>query len=87
MVKYRQFIGGGYMSKYYDEYEDEYYDEDEYEEFDTDDEINFYTILSFLSTWFIRIGIVIGIILLIYFLIKLKIKKFLCMMNHLMQFK
>lgn len=51
-----------------DEYEDYFDDEtDDYE--NTKEKENYVSILSILSTWFIRIGIVIAIILTIVFLV------------------
>ena len=53
------------MGKYstYQDIDEEY---DEYE----DEEVSVLPILSFLSKWFIRIGMVIAIILLLYFIVK-----------------
>ena len=48
----------------YSKYQD--IDEEEYE----DDEVSFMPLLSTISKWFIRIGVVIMVILLLYFIIK-----------------
>ena len=47
-------------------------DDEEYEDYDEYDEENssILPILSTISKWFIRIGIVVGIILLLYFIVK-----------------
>ena len=52
----------------YSSYQD--IDEEEYEEEYEDEEISIIPLLGVISKWFIRIGIVIGIILLLYFIIK-----------------
>ena len=44
--------------------------DEEYDEYDEDEEISVLPILSFLSKWFIRIGMVIAVILLLYFIVK-----------------
>lgn len=51
----------GKFSTYQDIDDEEYYDEEE---------VSLIPVLSTLSKWFIRIGIVIGIILLLYFIVK-----------------
>ena len=58
--------------KEYEEFEDY---EDEYEQTADKEEISqeVISLLSVISTWFIRIGIVIGIILLIYYFISGKV--------------
>ena len=57
------------MGKYstYQDIEDEEYEEvyDDY-----DDDISLIPLLATISKWFIRIGIVVGIILLLYFIVK-----------------
>lgn len=55
------------MGKYssYQDIEDE-----EYEEYDEEEDVSILPILAVVSKWFIRIGIVVGIILLLYFIVK-----------------
>lgn len=45
-----------------------YQDVDDYEEEQEEKEFNIITILGFIATWFIRIGVVLGVILLLYFI-------------------
>ncbi len=45
-----------------------YQDIDDYEEEQEEKEFNIITILGFIATWFIRIGVVLGVILLLYFI-------------------
>ncbi|MBQ6323859.1 MAG: hypothetical protein IJI22_03400 [Bacilli bacterium] len=71
----------------YEEYYDDYYEVDDHEEYEDYDDTTtkvvvkkkndktWIDILAFISTWFIRIGMVIAIILFIYFIITLKIGK------------
>ena len=57
------------MGKYsaYQDVEDEEY---EYYEDEEDDDVSIIPLLATISKWFIRIGIVVGVILLLYFIVK-----------------
>ena len=55
----------------YDEYEEELLEDDFSNE--KEDSLSFIFTLSFLSTWFIRIGMVVAVILFVYYIITGKI--------------